>query len=143
MLYFSYGTNMDPVGMRERAPGAKPLGAARLGGWRLTFTADAPDTGYGVPHVEPDENDEVWGVLWDVTEDDMKSLDEYEGVGVSAYVRDMVAVSRGDEVVEAITYLAQAHSYQQPSKEFVEQIVRGAEAHNLPAIYVERLRRLA
>jgi gamma-glutamylcyclotransferase (GGCT)/AIG2-like uncharacterized protein YtfP len=142
MLYFSYGTNMDPVGMRERAPGAKSLGPARLGGWRLTFTADAPDTGFGVPHIQPDENDEVWGVLWDVAEEDVNALDEYEGIAAGAYVRHTIAVSRGDDVVEALTYLAQAHLYRSPSKEFVEQIVRGAESHGLPPMYVQRLRRL-
>ncbi len=65
MRYFAYGSNMDPVQMAERAPGGRALGAARLAGWRLTFTRDSPAWGGGVGHIEPDEADEVWGVLWD------------------------------------------------------------------------------
>ena len=38
MFYFAYGSNMDPVQMEERCPGAVALGAAHLPGWRLTFT---------------------------------------------------------------------------------------------------------
>jgi gamma-glutamylcyclotransferase (GGCT)/AIG2-like uncharacterized protein YtfP len=142
-LYFSYGTNMDPVGMRERAPGARSLGAARLGGWRLTFTADAPDDGYGVPHIVPDDNDEVWGVLWEVTEVELKALDDYEGVDSGAYVRDRIVVTRGGRESEAVVYMTPPRSHRPPSKEFVAQLVRGAEAHSLPITYIERLRRLA
>jgi hypothetical protein len=80
MHYFAYGSNMDPEQMRERAPGGRALGPARLAGWRLTFTRDSPAWGGGVGHIEPDGADEVWGVLWDATEADMTALDEYEGI---------------------------------------------------------------
>jgi gamma-glutamylcyclotransferase (GGCT)/AIG2-like uncharacterized protein YtfP len=143
MLYFAYGSNMDPEGMRARAPRARALGAARLAGWRLTFSADAPDAGFGVPHIEPDENDEVWGVLWDATEDDLRALDDYEGVGLGAYTRDVVVISYDGRDVEAIVYLSLSRSYQRPARDFVEILVRGAEAHGVPRRYVEKLRGLA
>jgi hypothetical protein len=130
---------MDPEGMRTRAPDAVALGAARLPGWRLTFTADEPDDGYGVPHIEPDPSDEVWGVLWETTVDDMRSLDEYEG---SAYTHDIVAVSHDGRDVEAVVYLATPTGYRKPSAAFMEILVRGAEAHGVPTAYVERLKRV-
>ena len=125
--------------MRTRAPGAVALGAARLPGWRLTFTADEPDDGYGVPHIEPDPADEVWGVLWETSDDDMRSLDEYEG---SAYTHDVVAVSHDGRDVDAVVYLATSTGYRQPSASFMEILARGAEAHGLPPAYVERLKSL-
>lgn len=139
MLYFAYGTNMDPDGMKERAPEAVALGAARLPGWRLTFTADSPDDGFGVPHIDPDPDGEVWGVLWETTEADMRSLDDYEG---SAYTHEVVAVSHDGRDVEAVVYLAKPTGYRKPSPGFVETLIRGAEAHGLPRHYIERLRRV-
>jgi gamma-glutamylcyclotransferase (GGCT)/AIG2-like uncharacterized protein YtfP len=124
--------------MRERAPGARALGAARLVGWRLTFSADSPDDGFGVPHIEPDAADEVWGVLWELTANDLAALDDYEG---SAYTRGDVVVSHDDLDVEAVVYFAKPTGYVNPSTAFMKQLVRGAEAHGLPPEYVERLKR--
>ena len=142
MLYFAYGSNMDPEGMLSRAPDAVALGAARLSGWRLTFTADSPDDGFGVPHIEPDPEDEVWGVLWELSETDVARLDEYEGVGLGAYLRDVVVVSRDGADVEAMVYLATSRVYLKPSSGFMQQMVRGAKAHGLPRKYVEQLKRV-
>jgi gamma-glutamylcyclotransferase (GGCT)/AIG2-like uncharacterized protein YtfP len=141
--YFAYGSNMDPVQMAERCPGAVGLGAALLDGWRLTFTRDSPGWGGGVGHIEPDPADQVWGVLWDVTEEHLQSLDEYEGVAVAMYYRGTVGVSRDGERVDAVVYIANPRGYKPPSKKYIAALVRGAEAHDLPAAYVRRLRALA
>jgi len=93
MLYFAYGSNMDPVQMSERCPGGAALGAARLDGWRLTFTRDSPAWGGGVGHIERAPEDVVWGVLWDLTTEHLNALDEYEGVELGAYVRDRCSVA--------------------------------------------------
>ena len=142
MLYFAYGSNMDPVQMRNRAPGARALGAARLAGWRLTFTRDSPGWGGGVGHIEPAPDDEVWGVLWEVTQSDVAALDEYEGVAAGAYVRENATVHHDDNDVDALVYLAVPRGDKKPTKRYIAALVRGAEAHGLPAEYVERLRKL-
>jgi gamma-glutamylcyclotransferase len=134
---------LDPVPWGERAPGGRALGAARLAGWRLTFTRDSPAWGGGVGHIEPDEAEEVWGVLWNTTEADMTALDEYEGIAGGAYVRDSVTVTHDGDKVEAIVYLAVPRGFKRPSKRYIAALVRGAEAHGLPAGYVERLRALS
>lgn len=129
--------------MAERCPGSRALGAARLDGWRLTFTRDSPAWGGGVGHIEHDPGDHVWGVLWDVTAEDLETLDRYEGVAVGAYVRDAVSVSHGDEIVSAIVYIALPRGYKAPSNKYVSALVRGASAFDLPDAYVDRLRALA
>jgi hypothetical protein len=130
---------MDREGMRARAPDAVALGAARLPGWRLTFTADEPDDGFGVPNIEPDPGDEVWGVLWETTDADMRSLDAYEG---TVYTHDVVVVSHDGRDVEATVYVATPTGFRKPSAGFMAILVSGAEAHGLPSAYVERLRRV-
>lgn len=133
---------MDPVQMRDRAPGARALGAARLKGWRLTFTRDSPGWGGGVGHIEPAPEDAVWGVLWEVTQADVDALDEYEGVAGGAYVRENTMVHHEGRDVEALVYLAVPRGDKKPSNRYIAALVRGAEAHGLPAEYVERLRDL-
>src|SRR6266540_5292830 len=140
MLYFAYGSNMDPEQMRVRAPGAVGLGAGLLSGWRLTFTRDSPGWGGGVGHIEPSPGDEVWGVLWEVGDDHLASLDEYEGVAVGMYERSSVPVSFDGGDVDAVVYMANPRGYKPPSKRYVAALVRGAEAFDLPAPYVAGLR---
>jgi gamma-glutamylcyclotransferase (GGCT)/AIG2-like uncharacterized protein YtfP len=143
MRYFAYGSNMDPVQMASRCPGARAIGAAHLRGWRLTFTRDSPGWGGGVGHIEVDPADEVWGVLWEVTDAHLESLDEYEGVAVGMYFRDTVEVTSDGDRFEAIVYIANPRGDKPPSKKYIGALVRGAEAHGLPDPYVERLRALA
>ena len=143
MLYFAYGSNMDPVQMRERAPGSRALGAAHLTDWRLTFTRDSPGWGGGVGHIERAAGDEVWGVLWEVTPSDLEALDEYEGIAGGAYVRENATVHHDGSDVEALVYLAVPRGYKKPSKRYIDALVRGAEAHELPEHYVRRLRAFA
>jgi cation transport regulator ChaC len=142
MLYFAYGSNMDPAQMRERCPDARAIGVARLADWRLTFTRDSPAWGGGVGHIEPAPGDEVWGVLWDASDSDVSSLDRYEGVAAGAYVRDSVTVSCDGRAVDALVYLAVPRGFKAPSKRYVSALVRGGEAHALPPEYIDRLRAL-
>jgi cation transport regulator ChaC len=142
MLYFAYGSNMDPVQMAERTPGGRSLGAARLDGWRLTFTRDSPAWGGGVGHIERAPDDEVWGVLWDLTTEHLNALDEYEGVELGAYVRDRCSVAFEGHAVEADVYIAVPRGFKRPSHKYLSAMIRGAEAHGLPQDYVESLRAL-
>lgn len=143
MLYFAYGSNMDPRQMRERCTGARPVGAARLAGHRLVFTRDAPGWGGGVASIEPAPGDEVWGVLWEITPADEEALDEYEGVAVGAYRKARVAVERGTDAREALVYVANPRAGKPPSRRYLAALVRGAASHGLPAPYVARLRGLS
>ncbi len=129
--------------MSESCPGSRALGAARLAGWRLTFTRDSPAWGGGVGHVELAPGDEVWGVLWDLTESQMAALDEYEGVAAGAYVHDRVSVRFEDRDVEAEIYFAVPRGYKKPSNKYLSALIRGAEANGLPQEYVDRLRACA
>jgi gamma-glutamylcyclotransferase (GGCT)/AIG2-like uncharacterized protein YtfP len=95
-----------------------------------------------VGHIERESADEVWGVLWEVTNADLAALDDYEGVDAGAYVRSTVIVEHDGIELNALVYLAVPHGFKQPSKRYVDALVRGAEAHGVPVSYVKRLRDL-
>ncbi|WP_377848877.1 gamma-glutamylcyclotransferase family protein [Bosea sp. UC22_33] len=80
-LYFAYGLNMDPVGMAERCPKARPLGPARLPRHRFIVTRD------GYASVIRDPREEVHGVLWDCSLSDMRVLDKFEELASGLYVK--------------------------------------------------------
>lgn len=71
MTYFGYGSNMNHDQMSRRCPSAKYLGSTWLRGWQLTFRSHA--------NIEPARGQKVPGALWQITLQDLKALDSYEG----------------------------------------------------------------
>ena len=71
MLYFAYGMNTNTQGMAHRCPGAVAFGCATLEGHRFRFAGPAD--------VQRDRHSDVDGVLWDITEECLASLDVLEG----------------------------------------------------------------
>lgn len=71
ILYLAYGSNMEPVRMQKRCPGARALGAARLPNYRLTERLYAD--------IDFAEGESVDGVLYLITDRHLRSLDAYEG----------------------------------------------------------------
>jgi gamma-glutamylcyclotransferase (GGCT)/AIG2-like uncharacterized protein YtfP len=140
--YFAYGSNMDPLQMEKRCPGAVVIGPARLDDHRLTFVWDSPGWGGGVATVDASTGAHVWGVLWDLTDEHVTSLDEYEGVAVGAYTRDDAEVECSGHRMKAMIYLASDTRYKAPSARYVNALIRGAMAFAVPDDYIEQLRAL-
>jgi gamma-glutamylcyclotransferase (GGCT)/AIG2-like uncharacterized protein YtfP len=133
---------MDPKQMAERCPGSVPLGSARLPDYELAFVWDSPGWGGGVATVIPSSGREVWGVLWELTDEHIEALDRYEGVAIGAYTREHLDVQTDDGLVSALIYLATDTRHKEPSARYVDALVRGASAFSLPDGYVEGLRSL-
>jgi gamma-glutamylcyclotransferase (GGCT)/AIG2-like uncharacterized protein YtfP len=70
--YFAYGMNTNLDSMAQRCPGALCLGAGQLEGYKFVFRQHAD--------VElADPTDQVDGVVWQLTDDNLDSLDALEG----------------------------------------------------------------
>jgi gamma-glutamylcyclotransferase (GGCT)/AIG2-like uncharacterized protein YtfP len=130
---------MDPGQMARRCPGAQARGACVLRGYRLIFTWDSARWRGGVGSIVPDANDEVWGVLWDITPRHERRLDRYEVVHRDVYRKEKVSVALGPDKVEALVYVATATEPKAPSDRYRAALVRGARAHGLPTDYLARL----
>ncbi len=98
-------------------------------------------------NIHPDKNDVVWGVLYRCTPKTLDQLDTYEGVAGGHYYRATVTVEAdGNRLQEAITYIAGAQFITKPGRpyaEYLERILAGARAHQLPEDYIDRLKALA
>jgi gamma-glutamylcyclotransferase (GGCT)/AIG2-like uncharacterized protein YtfP len=140
ILYFAYGSNMDLAQMQRRCPDSRLIGPAFLNGWRLTFDKNSPLWGGGIADIVKDENSQVWGLLYEVSEDDLKALDTYEGAPdfyrrVKVTVIDSEAASH-----KALAYeVVNKENFTPPSAEYLNIIKSAAEKFNFPDSYKEEL----
>jgi cation transport regulator ChaC len=145
--YFAYGSNLDDAQMRHRCPDHEVVGPAKLEGYRLSFHGNSDRWRGAVATVSPAVDHVVWGVLFLLSDDDLRSLDEYEGFqgathASTLYVREQVRVRTAIGVeVPALTYLMRPHAEGKPSRLYLGTITNGAAHHGLPREYVARLER--
>ncbi|KAK4136875.1 hypothetical protein BT67DRAFT_374403, partial [Trichocladium antarcticum] len=88
-LYFAFGSNLWQHQMTLRCPSSPYVGIGRLRGYTWFINA----RGYAniAPAPSPDSGDEVWGLVYDLAEQDEAQLDRNEGVPY-AYVKRVVDV---------------------------------------------------
>jgi cation transport regulator ChaC len=144
--YFAYGSNMSTSTFRGRRgiEFGRAL-AARAPGWRLVL--DKPGVvpvGESFANLVPAPDGEAFGVLYEISEDDLAHVDLTEGVLIDNYQRIAIAVHPlavpANEVV-AFTLVSDRHDESlQPSERYMACLIAGAEEHGLPARYVEFLR---
>jgi hypothetical protein len=137
-LYFAYGSNLATRRMRERAPGARPRGPARLDGWRLT--TDKPGrNGTAKVNLVRDPGSSVWGVLWEMGAEELARLDRHEG----GYARVAVVVAAGGAPVAAETYASRLSTADAAlARGYKALVLEGAREHGLPGEWVAFLEAL-
>jgi len=150
MIYFAFGSNMDPVQMAIRCPGHRVLGAAYLPGYALCFPRRSPSRRCATAGLMAAVERGVWGVLYELEEIHAAALHAAEGyipdgpVHENRHLLVQVEVRHGGpegEAVVACLYLARPdRSGARPSADYLSHLIRGAEHHGLPEAYVESLR---
>ncbi len=146
MIYFAYGSNLDPVQWRDRCPRSPFAAVARLAGHYLAFPRRSPIRNCAVASIVPEPGRVVWGVLYHMDVDDLAGLDRREGFyadrpGESRYRRAPVTVTRaGGASVDAFTYVAvPSPAPGLPSAAYLRHLVDGARHHRLPKAYISAL----
>ena len=135
-VYFAYGSNLKQGQLVRRCPGSTVIGRARLPGYRLAFTRYSTKRKGGVADVVAEPGSEVWGVLYDIDDAGMESLDSCEGAP-RAYRRETLTVlDDGGVDVEAQVYIANKTGEFAPSRAYLDLIVVGGREHGLPEEYV-------
>ena len=145
-LYFGYGSNMLHERLQARCPSARPIGAASVDGYTLTFSKLSKD-GSGKATIEKTDRDAdyVYGVLFEVAEAELSALDRCEGYP-RHYDRDMafdVVLLQTQEVKRAVTYIAQAEKVDHsllPYDWYKALVLAGAMQNGFDAGYIERLK---
>src|SRR6202012_2275507 len=108
-MYAAYGSNMDPAQMAERCPHSPQRGSGWLEGWRLAFGGEdigwegAVGTGGG------EDGRRVFVVLYDLSDSDEDSLDQWDGASLGYYRKAKVRVESLEGDVLAWLYVLNAY----------------------------------
>lgn len=127
--YFGYGMNSDPeqMIMRTGQPLALGRGMVRDHAFRFALHAD----------VYPEVGTNTYGVLWQIDDEALKSLDAREGYPYY-YNRKLVTVEANGTTYQAIMYfMTPGHPERQPDKGYYDMLVRGYTTFNVPMEQIE------
>jgi len=148
VLVFSYGSNMCRERLLARAPSARILGRAVLGGHELRFhkRSNVDGSGKADAYLTGRHGDRVWGVLALVSREEKEALDRVEGVGTGYRARTGVVETPDGERRIAHFYVAQEAwiaSGLRPFEWYMELVTTGARQHGLPEPYIRALEAVA
>jgi hypothetical protein len=143
--YFAYGSNMQPAtfaGRRGIVPSRAV--AARASGWRLVL--DKPPLvpiGESFANLVAVPDGAVYGVVYEITAEDLAHVDLTEGVLIGNYARVEIAIAplAADGPTRAFTLVSERRAPGlQPSDRYMRLLVEGAEHHGLPDDWIAMLR---
>ena len=142
MLYFAYGSNMDPRQMRRRCPSYRFVSIAKLENHKIGFTRRSPRRRCGVADVIPAPGEDVWGVLYYIKAyRDVLALDRAEGFklgrkrinGYDRVTTDVWSPQSPHKPQQAQIYIARQHSNPPPpSAHYLGLMSYGANHWGLP-----------
>ncbi|MET0741080.1 MAG: gamma-glutamylcyclotransferase family protein [Candidatus Nanopelagicales bacterium] len=138
-LYAAYGSNMDPRRMAQRAPHSPPRGSGWLQGWRLTFGGEDIGWDGALGTVVEDHLTQVFVMLYDLTDADERSLDDWEGSDLGLYRKIRVRVQTLDGEQLAWMYVLDAYEGGLPSASYIGLLAEAAQAAGAPDDYVADL----
>ncbi|KAL4716915.1 hypothetical protein ACJJTC_012726 [Scirpophaga incertulas] len=152
-LYFSYGENLLTLRIHMHSPSAKFISIGRLDNYRGHFINYSSFWGGPLATLVPTANAHVWGVIWQLNNDDKLSLETLKGennfyakyldvltphVGVlrcRVYIQITNPMPRGDNDIIPVE--------QWPSRMYKNVMILGATEHNLPECYIAELEKIA
>jgi len=117
LKYFAYGMNTNLDEMATRCPGAVCLGPAWITDYALVFRHFAD--------IEPEAGNWCDGVLWEITDDNLRALDQLEGYPYH-YTRFSVVVHTDRGADTALVYQMTDQSHEQPpSNHYFNTVYKG------------------
>lgn len=131
-LHFAYGSNLWRDQMTRRCPGHHARGIGVLKGYRWIISKR------GYANIVRSERDEVYGVIYEISESDEQRLDRCEGVRSGSYLKKMMMVESGGRDQECLVYVDPVEKEGRPEQEYVDRINKGISDSELPSEYVAR-----
>ena len=127
-----------------RAPYSPLRGTGWLEGWRLTFGGENWEgtvTILATVVEEPDRaGNDVFVGLYDLTPEDERALDEWEGLTIGLYSKLRVRVHTLEGTPLAWLYVLNDYEGGLPSARYLGMMAEAAEAAGAPSDYVAELR---
>ena len=139
MHYFAYGSNMNWPQMKRRCPSSRFVYVARLLDYQFGITRHSRLRDCGTANVYPAAGREVWGIVYEVCDEDLMILDGFE----DGYRREILSVYPFDTArpsLAALVYVAAVEeNVPRPNAEYRQLMIDGAKHWQLPQPYLALL----
>lgn len=141
--YFAYGSNLNRAQMKSRAGEILEERPARLENYEFVFNKKARG-GSATGNIRPAPGKTVYGVLYRIPEQALRSLDRFEGVPQHYRRIEVTAIDNEGNKINAQAYIAtKVENGLRPAPHYLQSILQGAKEHNLPADYIESIKQAA
>jgi gamma-glutamylcyclotransferase (GGCT)/AIG2-like uncharacterized protein YtfP len=142
LYYFAYGSNMNWEQMKRRCPSTQFVCVASLKDYRFAIARHSRLRNCGTANIFGDMGSEVWGIVYDVSDQDLILLDGFE----DGYRREKLLVSAGGDSqgsLEVLVYIAEKEeTVPLPKPEYKRLIIEGARHWNIPEFYCSMLEQI-
>ena len=138
--YIAYGSNLNIRQMRFRCPGAKPIGISAIPDYELLFKGSK--TGAHLT-IEPKDGGLVPVAVWEVTTDDEKHLDIYEGYPNFYYKKEVrlpirLANGKTKKVTAFVYIMHEEREIAIPSMTYIRTCEEGYRNFGFDVKYLDR-----
>ena len=131
--YFAYGSNMLTAWLQSRCKSARARSVASVAGYKLAFSKRSKDrSGKAMLVASDDPAARVYGVLYEIANDEILELDRAEGRGRGYERLEDFEVCADGSVVRVMTYMADNTAIDaalKPYDWYRNLAVMGAEEH--------------
>lgn len=134
MKFFLYGDNLNPTQLKRRAPEHTPVGKAYLPDHTIHFCRWSSQWRGGIGSVTPSPGEKVWGMIFDITDEDLKLLDAFEGEvpeGAYHHVQVTVLTEAGEKML-VTTHAAKPIGKFKPKEHYLEWVIKGLKHWKMP-----------
>ena len=131
--YFAYGSNMLPERLLERIKKYHTAFPVIVSNHKFRYNKISKD-GSAKANIEPDQGINVYGVCFEVDEDDFEILNKFEG----GYDRRKITTSTKEgKESKAVTYISNSiNNTLMPSTEYKKLVLSGAKYWKLDGSYI-------
>jgi gamma-glutamylcyclotransferase len=139
MQFFVYADNLNPTQLKRRAPEHQFVCTAYLPDHTIAFCRWSSQWRSGLASVVPSPGDRVWGIVVEITDEDLKSLDEFEGeVLEGAFHHLPVSVVTADEEKRLVmTHAAKPVGKFKVKEHYLDWVLKGIQHWKLPDEYLD------
>ena len=126
-LYIAYGSNLNLEQMKHRCPNSKPIGTAMLQDYELEFR--------GVATIVPKKGVAVPVLLWQISPQDERNLDRYEGFP-NLYRKEQYEIDLNGQKISGMVYVMNGGQIAAPSISYYHTIAQGYYENHLNTDYL-------
>ena len=134
MRVFLYADNLNPSQLKRRAPEHKFLFKAYLPDHTIHFCRFSSQWRCGLASITPSQGERVWGVAFDLTDEDLKILDAFEEEVPEGAFRHLEAtvVTEDDRKELVTTHAATPIGKFRVKDHYLDFVIKGVKHWELP-----------